>query len=78
MEVVDPNRQMSAALFPADGRAPHATPRVRVRVVSRAVPLPGEVASTAALLEPASAATAAALRACEIRRDLFPFTGLTA
>lgn len=78
VEVVDPNRRMSAALFPADGRAPHAAPRVRVRVVSRALPLPGEVAATAALLEPVSVATAAALRACEIRRDLFPFAGLTA
>jgi len=75
--VVDPNLRMSGFLFPADGRAPHPEPRVRVRVVSRALPLAGEVASTAALLERVSPATAAALRNREIRRDLFPFAGLS-
>lgn len=74
--VVDPNRRLADRFFPPDGRPPFPAPRVTVRVVSRALPLPGEIASTAALLDPVSPATAAALRSYELRRELFPFAGL--
>jgi hypothetical protein len=74
VEVVDPNRRMSLALFPPDKAAFVAPPEVAVEVVSRAQIFDFEVASIAALVDPVSPATAAALRAYERRRDLFPFT----
>ncbi len=74
--VVDPNRRLADRFFPSDDRTPFPAPRIAVRVVSRALPLPGEIASTADLLEPVSPATAAALRSYELRRELFPFAGI--
>lgn len=75
-EVLDPNRRMSGLFFPPTPFTACAAPQVTVRVISRAIPLPGEVDSVAALVEPVSPPTAAALRAYELRRDLFPFAGL--
>lgn len=74
-EVLDPNRRMVDLYYPPGSPAGSAE-RVAVRVVSRAVPLPEEIDSTARLLEALSPATAAALRAYELRRDLFEFRGL--
>jgi glutamate racemase len=72
VEVLDPNRRMARVLFP-DGGTPRGTGGgVSVRVVSRAVISDAEVRSIAGLVEPASPATAAALRAWKHRRDLFP------
>ena len=76
VEVLDPNRKMSELFFPAGSGQPAAELEVTVRVVSRAIPLPGEIASIASLVAPVSPATAAALRGYELRRDLFPFAGL--
>lgn len=76
VDVLDPNRKMSELFFPTPPRQPAIDPQVSVRVVSRAIPLPGEIRSIAELVEPVSPATAAALRSYELRRDLFPFTGL--
>lgn len=76
IEVVDPNRWMAALVVPdeaGEAAAGGGGAQIRVRVVSRAIPLAGEVASTAALLEPISPATAAALRGYELRRDLFAY-----
>lgn len=76
VDVLDPNRKMSELFFPTSVREPAVDPQIAVRVVSRAIPLPGEIRSIAELVEPVSPATAAALRNYELRRDLFPFTGL--
>ncbi|QQR74646.1 MAG: aspartate/glutamate racemase family protein [Holophagales bacterium] len=76
VDVLDPNRKMSELFFPTPARQPAIDPQVSVRVVSRAIPLPGEIRSIAELVEPVSPATALALRNYELRRDLFPFTGL--
>jgi len=75
-EVLDPNRRMADRFFAPEGERAGAPTRVVVRVVSRAIPLAAEIESTARLLEPLSAATAAALRGYELRRDLFEFSGL--
>ncbi|MCB1009798.1 MAG: aspartate/glutamate racemase family protein [Acidobacteria bacterium] len=75
-EVLDPNRRMADRFFPPDEEGAGAPSRIAIRVVSRALPLAAEIESTARLLEPLSPATAAALRAYELRRDLFEFSGL--
>jgi len=71
VEVVDPNRRLADRFFPPGESEPPGAGAVSLRVVSRALPLPEEIASIAALLEPLSPPTAAALRAYELRRDLF-------
>ncbi len=71
--VVNPNIRMSDVLFPAGAARVHTSPQITVRVVSRAVITPAEQASIGRLLEPVSQATAAALRAYELKRDLFPY-----
>lgn len=76
VEVLDPNRRMSGLFFPPEPFPACAAPEVTVQVISRAIPLPGEIASVAALVEPESPATATALRGYALRRDLFPFAGL--
>jgi glutamate racemase len=73
VDVVDPNDRMSDVLFPA-GKGDRPGPaKVSVQVVSRAVITQAEVASIGTLVEQVSAATAAALRAYTLKRDLFPF-----
>jgi glutamate racemase len=73
VEILDPNLRMARVLFP-EGKSPRgAGGGVSIRVVSRAEISDAEVRSIAALIHPASAATAAALRAWERRTDLFPF-----
>lgn len=74
--VLDPNRRMADRFYPERATDGGRAARVEVRVVSRAVPLPEEIESTARLLAPVSPATAAALRGYELRRDLFDFRGL--
>lgn len=59
VDVLDPNRKMSELFFPTPPRQPAIDPQVSVRVVSRAIPLPGETARSR-LVEPVSPATAAA------------------
>lgn len=71
--VVNPNSRMGDVLFPAGPVERHVSLQITVRVVSRAVITPAEVASIGALLEPVSSATASALRAYELKRDLFPY-----
>jgi hypothetical protein len=71
--VVNPNDRMSDVLFPAGASRGYTSPQITVRVVSRAVITPAEQASIGRLLEPVSQATAAALRAYELKRDLFPY-----
>jgi hypothetical protein len=71
--VVNPNSRMSDVLFPAGAARRFSSPHITVRVVSRAVITPAEAASIGGLLEPVSQATAAALRAYELKRDLFPY-----
>ena len=73
VDVVNPNERMSDVLFPAGKSAVKGPARVTVRVVSRAVITPEEVASISGLVEPVSPATAAALRAYALKRDLFSF-----
>ncbi len=74
VEVVNPNDRMSDVLFPVEKASPAETPQITVHVVSRAVITPDEVASISGLLETVSPATAAALRAYELKRDLFSFS----
>jgi len=71
--VVNPNSRMSDVLFPAGAARRFSSPHITVRGVSRAVITPAEAASIGGLLEPVSQATAAALRAYELKRDLFPY-----
>ena len=71
--VVNPNSRMSDVLFPAGPARRYASPQITVRVVSRAVITPAEMASIGGLVEPVSRATAAALRTYELKRDLFPY-----
>jgi len=71
--VVNPNSRMSDVLFPGGAARRSTSPQITVRVVSRAVITPAEAASIGRLLEPVSPATAAALRAYELKRDLFPY-----
>lgn len=71
--VVNPNSRMSDVLFPAGPARRYTAPQITVRVVSRAVITPAEVASIGPLVEPVSQATAAALRTYELKRDLFPY-----
>lgn len=73
VEIVDPNRRLADRFFPPGESEPPGAGAVSLRVVSRAIPMPEEIASIAALLEPLSPPTAAALRAYELRRDLFAF-----
>jgi len=73
VEILDPNRRMARVLFPDGGTPRGAGGGVSVRVVSRAEISDAEVRSIAALIDATSAATAAALRAWERKRDLFPF-----
>ncbi len=75
VEVVDPNLRMAEALFPPGRISPEAPSEVSVRVVSRAEITGAEVRSISALIEPVSVPTAAALRAYERDRNLFPFDG---
>jgi len=72
-EVVNPNQRMARVLFPEVGTSDGAGGGVSIRVVSRAEISDAEVRSIAALIDATSAATAAALRAYERRRGLFPF-----
>ena len=74
VEVVNPNERMSGVLFPPGTRAAAGgTTEVSIRVVSRALITDEEVRSIATLIEPASSASAAALRGYERNRELFPF-----
>jgi glutamate racemase len=73
VEVLDPNERMGRVLFPEGGASRGAGGGVSIRVVSRAEISDAEVRSIATLIDPTSAATAAALRAWERKRDLFPF-----
>jgi glutamate racemase len=75
VEVANPNRRMSEVLFPAGARPGAGGADVSVRVVSRAEITGAEVRSIAALIEPISVPTAAALRAYERDTSLFPFPG---
>jgi len=71
--ILDPNMRMARLLFPATQKSVHALPRVIVQVVSRAVITHEEIQSIGSLLQPVSERTAAALKAYELRRDLFPY-----
>jgi glutamate racemase len=71
--ILDPNMRMARMLFPPGQRSVHASPRVNVQVVSRAVITPEEMQSIGSLLRPVSERTAAALHSYELKRDLFPF-----
>jgi glutamate racemase len=73
VEVLDPNERMARVLFPERRAFRGGGGHFSIRVVSRAAISDAEVRSIAALINPASAATAAALRAWERRTDLFPF-----
>jgi glutamate racemase len=73
VEIIDPNTRMNDVLFP-QGRQ-HAAGRsvCTVEVVSRAVISTEEQASIGGLVEGVSPATAAALRAYVLNKELFPF-----
>ena len=71
--IIDPNTRMNEVLFPARKRRLTDHPVCTVEVTSRAVISPGEVASIGGLVEKISPATAAALRAHTLNRELFPF-----
>jgi glutamate racemase len=71
--VVNPNSRMSDVFFPPGAARRSPSPQITVRVVSRAVITPAEMASIGGLVEPVSRATAAALRTYELKRDLFPY-----
>jgi glutamate racemase len=73
VEVLDPNERMARVLFLERRTFRGDSGQVSIQVVSRAAISDAEVRSIAALIDPASAATAAALRAWERRTDLFPF-----
>lgn len=70
-EVVNPNQRMAHALFHEGSASRGVGGGVSIRVVSRAEISNAEVRSIASLIDATSAATAAALRAWECRRDLF-------
>jgi len=72
--LVDPNAQMGEVLFPPGAHRRADQPEIRVEVVSRALITPEESASIGALLEPVSPATAKALRAYLLKKDLFPYS----
>ena len=73
VEIIDPNTRMNDVLFPADRGRATAHPECTVEVVSRAVISPEEQASIGGLVEQVSPATAAALRAYTLDKELFPF-----
>ncbi len=69
--VVDPNTRMSDILFPEKRPRRAEKPEILVEVVSRAVITPGEISSIGALITQVSPATATALEAYTLKRDLF-------
>jgi glutamate racemase len=72
--VVDPNARMSDVLFPEKTPRRSEEPEILVEVVSRAVITPGEVSSISGLVSPVSPATARALEAYSLKRDLFSYS----
>jgi glutamate racemase len=71
--IVDPNTRMNDVLFPAGKGRLTEHPACSVEVTSRAVISSEEVASIGGLVQEVSPATAAALRAHTLDKQLFPF-----
>lgn len=76
VEIVDPNPRMADVVFPQKQKGKYSGAATDVRIVSRVEVTPEEAASLGSLLERVSQPTARALRACEVKPDLFEFTPL--
>ena len=77
VRIIDPNTRMNDVLFPRGKGRLTDHPVCTVEVTSRAVIAQEEIASIGGLVESVSPATAAALRAHTVNRDLFPFAPAT-
>jgi glutamate racemase len=73
VEIVDPNMKMNDVLFPAGRGRRTGQPLCTVEVVSRAVISAEEQSSIGGLVQGVSPATAAALHAYTLDKELFPF-----
>lgn len=73
VNIIDPNKEMSAYLFEQSDAKRFETTKISTRVVSQAKVLPSDINAIAGMLDRVSPAFTQALKKYELNRDLFDF-----